>query len=129
MQSNAVYTLPASDENVNRSLYFYKGNSINIEGEEITEGHFISVVSTEDLEIINGEADGYLLVLQGKPINEPVAQYGPFVMNTQQEIQQALQDFRQTQFGGWPWPEREQSHPREKGRFASHADGKEEIKD
>ena len=129
MEANAVYTLPACNEDINRSLYFYKGNSITIEGKEISEAHVINVVSTEDLELKNGITDGYLLVLQGKPINEPVAQYGPFVMNSQSEIQQALQDFRQTQFGGWPWPETELAHPRDKGRFALHADGTEELKD
>ena len=36
--------------------------------------------------------------------------------------------YQETQFGGWPWPEREQTHDREKGRFALHADGKEEVK-
>ncbi|RKS53049.1 hypothetical protein BC962_1295 [Gillisia mitskevichiae] len=129
MEANAIYTLPASEEDVTRSLYFYKGNNISIEGNEIAEAHVIHVVSKEDLEIKNGETEAFLLVLQGKPINEPVAQYGPFVMNTQSEIQQALQDFQQTQFGGWPWPETEQAHPRDKGRFALHADGKEEIRE
>ena len=67
-------------------------------------------------------------MLQGKPINEPVAQYGPFVMNTQEEIREAMMDYQRTQFGGWPWPEDEHVHPRERGRFALHADGKEEHK-
>ena len=57
-----------------------------------------------------------------------MVQYGPFVMNTQTEIQEAFQEYQRTQFGGWPWPNHEQAHPRNKGRFAIHADGKEEIK-
>ncbi len=63
-------------------------------------------------------------MLQGRPINEPVAQYGPFVMNTQAEIQQAFADYQRTAFGGWPWPASDPVHPREQGRFAKHADGR-----
>ena len=55
---------------------------------------------------------------QGRPIAEPVAQHGPFVMNTQAEIQQAFADYRRTEFGGWPWPDNAVVFPREKGRFA-----------
>ena len=69
-----------------------------------------------------------ILMLQGKPIGEPVMQYGPFVMNTKQEINEAFEDYHKTQFGGWPWPKFDQVHPREKSRFAKHSDGKEEVK-
>ena len=65
-----------------------------------------------------------MLLLQGRPIGEPVAQYGPFVMNTRLEIEQAFRDYQKTEFGGWPWPENDPTHPREEGRFARFADGK-----
>ena len=63
-----------------------------------------------------------------RPINEPVVQHGPFVMNTVTEIQQAFSDYRSTQFGGWPWPRYDNVHSREMGRFAKYADGKEEVR-
>lgn len=129
LEPYAKWTLPAENiKDVNRTLYFYKGENIKIAGEEVLEYHLIQLNPEEDISIENGCKDGYLLLLQGKPIKEPVAQYGPFVMNTEAEIQEAFSDYRKTQFGGWPWPNQEQVHERDKGRFANHADGTKEIK-
>ncbi len=72
--------------------------------------------------------DAEFLYLQGRPIAEPVVQYGPFVMNSAAEIQTAFLDYRRTQFGGWPWPSDEPVHPRAEGRFAVHANGKRETR-
>ena len=99
-----------------------------IDGEEIPVEKAIQLKANQELIIENGNADGYFLLLQGRPINEPAVQYGPFVMNTQAEIQQAMHDYQRTEFGGWPWSRRDQVHPRDKGRFARHVDGTEEIR-
>ena len=53
-------------------------------------------------------------------------QHGPFVMNTRAEIVQAFEDYRRTEFGGWPWPSPDPNHGPDAGRFAIHADGRRE---
>lgn len=127
MDANAKWTLPKSSADTTKTLYFYKGNNIQIENKNVNEYHLIEVKSDEDIEIVNGDSKSFFLMLEGKPINEPVVKYGPFVMNTEEEIRQTMKDYGKTQFGGWPWPEAEQTHVRDKSRFALHADGTEEI--
>lgn len=128
MDANAQWTLPAGSEGLSRTIYFYRGNTVSIEGKDISNYQSIRVFSDEEISITAGSEDVYILILQGKPINEPVAQHGPFVMNTQQEIQEAFDEYRRTEFGGWPWDGTEMAHARNIGRFAKYPDGKEEVK-
>ena len=124
MDVNARWTLPsATDATTRRMLYFFKGSHVTINGRRIDGPAAIELRASVAVELANGDTEAEMLILQGRPIAEPVAQYGPFVMNTQAEIQQAFADYRRTQFGGWPWPDDAPVHAREMGRFARHADG------
>lgn len=128
MEPGARWELPMASEGINRTLYFFGGDSMLINGRSFfshcaleTEAHLPSTIE-------NGTSPGRFLLLQGRPIAEPVVTYGPFVMNTRAEIQQTYAEYQETRFGGWPWPGHEQVHGgSEKGRFARFADGSEEY--
>ncbi|MEO1173052.1 MAG: pirin family protein [Myxococcota bacterium] len=125
MDPGAVFELPAAEsKTVARTLYFFAGENINLQGDLIPVKSGIDFHEPATLAIEAGAQGAELLLLEGEPINEPVAHYGPFVMNTQAELKQAFMDYQRTQFGGWPWKSDEPVHDRKKGRFARHADGR-----
>ena len=128
MEANANWTLPKTSSEANRSVFFYKGENADFDGRKISSEHMIELLAGEDVNIKNGNKNAYFLILEGKPIGEPVVQHGPFVMNTEEEIRETMREYGKTQFGGWPWAEREVAHSKDKGRFALHSNGTEEIK-
>ncbi len=118
--------LPACAPTSNRTLYLFRGAEVRFGARAVRPGLAVRVRAGAPTTLHNGDAEAELLLLQGRPIGEPVVQYGPFVMNTPAEIQQAMIDYRRTQFGGWPWPSDGPVHARDAGRFAIHADGERE---
>ncbi|MGE0432544.1 MAG: pirin family protein [Planctomycetota bacterium] len=130
MAPGAEWELPpaaGAASGTRRMLYFFDGASLQVAGRELTAHGGVELRAGVAVPLVAGESGADLLLLQGRPIGEPVAQYGPFVMNTQDEIRQAFADYQRTQFGGWPWPSDAPVHAREKPRHAKHPDGREEL--
>ena len=128
MEAGATWTLPAASVGgTRRTLYFFKGEAATIGGQNLQGRSAVTLRADADLALAAGATVCEFLLLQGRPIGEPVAQYGPFVMNTQQEIAQAMQDYRRTQFGGWQFDDAAPVHGSEPRRFARYPDGREEA--
>jgi redox-sensitive bicupin YhaK (pirin superfamily) len=123
MAPGAHFTLPAAPPGTNRVLYFFAGNTLQVGDETVSGPHALQLRADAEAPLANGSVESELLLLQGRPIGEPIAQYGPFVMNTRAEIQAAFSDYQRTGFGGWPWKSDDPVHPREATRFARHSDG------
>jgi hypothetical protein len=129
IEANGEYFLPKTSKESNRTVYFYQGVNLLIEDVLIPEYHAAVVSPSIDLKLKNNSSKIIkILILQGKPINEPVVQHGPFVMNSREEIKEAFDDYHRTQFGGWPWPKYDQVHKRSLGCFAKYANGDVENK-
>ncbi|MFT6628529.1 MAG: redox-sensitive bicupin YhaK (pirin superfamily), partial [Flavobacteriales bacterium] len=126
LSPGASVTLPAGSVAARRTLYVFGESGVEIAEQHVDPNHACSVRPDVEVTLVAGDAGAELLMLQGRPIQEPIAQHGPFVMNYPGEIRRAMQDYEETQFGGWPWKSDAPVHDREAGRFAVHADGSEE---
>lgn len=126
LEAGAQWTLPpAAGPDITRTLYVFEG-SVLVGDHDVEASTGAVLRSDEPAPLVGGPEGAEALVLQGRPIGEPVAQYGPFVMNDKAGIEQAFADYRSTGFGGWPWLTDDPVHERDAGRFARHPDGRTE---
>lgn len=124
MAAGSSFELPSARSGTNRMLHCFEGEDVQIGSATLAKSVGVQLNVDLPAMIVNHGGPAQFLLLQGKPIGAPVFQLGPFVMNTPEQLQQALDDYRRTQFGGWPWSSRSHVHARAEGRFALHADGK-----
>lgn len=124
MEPGAHFELPAVSPDTKRTLYVHRGAGLRVGETDVPNDRRVEIDGHRPLSLKAGAKEAELLLLQGRPIDEPVAKRGPFVMNSQKEIKQAYADYRETQFGGWPWNGKDPVHSPDKGRFARHIDGR-----
>jgi redox-sensitive bicupin YhaK (pirin superfamily) len=125
LEDGASWTLPAARPGTDRSLYVVTGAGLRVGDRDVPAGHRVDLRPDAPAPLAAVAGPVEVLLLQGRPIGEPVVKHGPFVMTTREEIAQAVADYRATGFGGWPWDRRDPVHGRE-DRFARLLDGKTE---
>ena len=124
LKEDGEFKLPRSIAGVNRSIYIPKDTKVNLNRRNSFSNCMIELNPEKDCILSNESKDAKILLLQGKPINEPVYQYGPFVMNTRAEIKEAFDDYNSTGFGGWSWKNSDPIHGKYQGKFAKLINGK-----
>lgn len=86
-------------ENYNTGLLVIEGNVTINAVEKAAADHFVLMSNDGSDFSIRADGDAVVLILSGEPIEETIVPYGPFVMNTKEEIQQAYEDYRSGKFG------------------------------
>jgi redox-sensitive bicupin YhaK (pirin superfamily) len=84
--------------NFNTGILMVEGTA-DIDGSVVHSDHFVLFKNDGESIQISAHEDSVMLVLSGEPINEPIAQYGPFLMNTWQELEEAIEDVNAGKFG------------------------------
>jgi redox-sensitive bicupin YhaK (pirin superfamily) len=126
LPAGARFVLPAAPAGVDRTLYLFDGDGARVGDVDVRPRTAVRLRPGVAVPVVAQARQAELLMLQGHPIGEPVVQHGPFVMNRRSEIEQAIRDYRATQFGGWPWRGDGPVHAKGCGRFAIHANGRKE---
>ena len=99
LQSGADVTVAVPADH-NAMVYVFEGSAlVGDQGREIRDGQLAVLGPGDTVRLRGAKGDGRLLLLAGVPHGEPVAHYGPFVMNTQQEVIQAVRDFQSGKMG------------------------------
>ncbi len=125
-EPGSSWTLPpAAGPDTVRTLYVFEGDALRVDDHD---GDLVrdtgAVLACDRPVTVRAVGAVEALVLQGRPIGEPVAQQGPFVMNDEAGLRQTFADYQRTRFGGWPWPVDGPVHAADEGRFAHHPDGR-----
>ena len=87
------------DKSHNTGLLIIKGNVTINNIEKVPTNHFVLFNNDGTEFTLRADENSIILVLSGEPIDEPIASYGPFVMNTNEEIKQTIDDFNSGKFG------------------------------
>ncbi len=124
LDAGARWSLPPARTGTARAIYVFDGPELGLDDQRLADQHGARVRGDRAVELSAPEAAVSCLVLQGRPIAEPVAQYGPFVMNSRDELIATFEDYQSTGFGGWPWPADDPTNGPEAVRFALHPDGR-----
>ena len=104
LKSKGSFVIPKTIKGINRSIYLPKDTDIQVNNDSIAAHSMAELFPNQNAFLKNNKGDARILMLQGRPINEQIERYGPFVMNTRSEIQEAFYDYNKTDFGGWRWP-------------------------
>jgi hypothetical protein len=99
LDDGADVTIALPKEQQAMAFVFEGSALVGNEGSEIKDGQLVMFASGDAVRLRGAKGGGRLLLLAGVPIKEPVARYGPFVMNTQEEIVQAVRDFQSGKMG------------------------------
>ena len=123
LAAGAEVTIPATTATSTRFCYFYQGSQLTVSRETIAMKHLVELQPDVEIQLQAGDQEARILWLEGEPIGAPVAMRGPFVLNSDEELNAAFRRYRETQFGGWPWPSPAPVFEREQVRFATYNGG------
>lgn len=126
LSPQAELVIPATSTSSNRFCYFYQGNKLRVEGQDIQVKHLVELQSDVEIHLQAGNLEARILWLEGEPIGAPVAMRGPFVLNSNAELDAAFKRYRATHFGEWPWASPAPIFKKDTPRFASFEGGQRE---
>lgn len=125
MSPGSKMTIDAAAEGATRSLYFISGKDAKVLGETVEYYNRLKFSNTKEIDIVNGEERSVFWLLEGKPIGQKMASFGPVTLGDLREVRKGLDEIRRNEFLEWPWDVIDKAQPLGTERFIRYPDGTE----
>lgn len=126
LQPGARISIDPAADGASRNLYYVSGDRAAIAGEDVRYYSRLKFTDTRAFEIANGDAESVMWLLEGRPIGQRMASFGPVTLEDLSDVRKALDEIRINEFLEWPWDIIDKAQPLGTGRFIRYADGTEE---
>jgi len=124
LQPGASFTLEPLADSIDRNLYYVSGKTATMEGTKITPWLRYKMKRCTPVNIVNGPEESEFWILEGKPIGEKQASFGPVILKDLDEVRSSMDEIRIKEFQEWPWGLMDVTNPIDMGRELHRKDGK-----
>ena len=127
LEPGAVLRVDPAMEGANRNVYMTSGDGADLMGTPIMHNDRAKVEGGVEMTIANGETPAVIWLLEGRPIGQKMASFGPVILGNTKEVRAALDEIRKSEYAEWPFDVVDKVHLEDgTGRFISYPDGREE---
>ena len=126
LEPGATLSVDAAPAEANRNVYMVSGDKTDVCGTEMAPYLRATVRPDIDMVMTNGESRAVLWLLEGEPIGEKQASFGPVYLGSTDEVRSAMEDIRRNEYSEWPFDVVDKVHLDDCGRFLRNPDGSEE---
>ena len=123
LQPGKVFELESLPEGISRNVYFVSGKDADMDGTKVKPNLRFKMKTSTSLKITNGEEQSEFWVLEGRPIGEKQAAFGPVILSDLDEVRRSMDEIRIKEFQEWPWGVMDVTNPIDMGRELHRADG------
>lgn len=110
-------------DGASRNLYFVSGKDATVAGIPVEAENRVKLLENSDMEVVNGEEPSVFWLLEGRPINQKMASFGPVYLATLKDVRKGLDEIRLNEYNEWQWGVIDKAQPLGSGRFIRYPDG------
>ena len=125
LEPGASVVVDRGMDGANRNLYFISGKDASFNGISVEKESRVKLMENIEVTIENGDETSVIWLLEGKPIGQKMASFGPIYLANLKEVRAGLDEIRKNEYGEWPWQLIDSAQPLGSGRFIRYPDGTE----
>ncbi len=126
LEPGATVHMDPAMEGANRNLYFVSGKDAKVCDIDVKSYNRLKFSHKGEFSIVNGSEESVFWLLEGRPIDQRMAAFGPVILEDLQDVRTALDEIRMNEFLEWPWDVIDKAQPLGTERFIRYKDGTED---